>query len=239
MTAMLASATTDPFGIAGTFPVRVRRTASSTVDVGLLGDTIRRVLESWEQFKAAPVNRYAAVPAQHMAERPYPETPLEAVNYLRDLLQVSRDAVLAAVGIAERTFYGWQQNPDARPRAASTGSLWNTLETLHRLDKAHPNLAAWYHANSDAQDAFLAGQMNRLLQVELEWISTNAADLGLRNTTATAVVPAPFGDDGDEDPATGTGGHAEASGIRPELTSQSHRLRRTMTTAAAPASEAR
>jgi hypothetical protein len=192
MSVMMSSPTADPFGISSTFPEKVHRVAPSTVNLTLLDGTIQAVLSSWEQMHDAPLGRWANVPAVHVIGRPYPETPEEAVDYVRDVLQITRDAVYPAVGVRERTFHNWQKKPDTRPRARSLGKLWPMIDALFHLQAAHPNIAAWYHSTPAAQDAFNAGDVNRLLQLELEYVNMHAVSL------TTSRVPAPyFGDPGD------------------------------------------
>lgn len=199
MSVMMYSSTADPFGISSTFPQWVRRVAPSTVNVNLLDDTIQAVLSSWEQLRDAPLGRWSDVPAVNVIGRPYPETPETAIDYLRDVLQVARADVFAAVDVHERTFHNWQKKPNTRPRASSLGRLWSVVDALFHLQAAHPNIAAWYHATPAAQEAFKAGDVNRLLQLELEYANENSVSL-----TATRI-PAPyFGDLGDlrDDPET-------------------------------------
>lgn len=212
MSVMMSSPTADPFGISSTFPERVLRVAPSTVNLELLDGTIQAVLSSWEQLRDAPLGWWADVPAVHVIGRPYPETPETAIDYLRDLLQVTRGEVFAAVDVPERTFHNWQKKPNTRPRASSLGRLWLMVDALFHLQAAHPNIAAWYHATPAAQDAFKAGDINRLLQLELEYANAHSVSL-----TATRI-PAPyFGDLGDlldetetDDPTT----PAKANGPR-------------------------
>lgn len=190
MSIILTSPTADPFGIASTFPEKLRRVAKSNINVTLLDETIRSVLASWDEYKVAPMGRFADVPAEHIVGRPYPESPLDAVEYVRDALQVSQDAVLNATGVAERTFFNWKKNPDSRPRPTSVAKLWQMVEALYYLHRAHPNIAAWFHTSPRAQEAFAAGSVNRLLQLELEWVNANSAGVLER--------PVPFfGDPGD------------------------------------------
>jgi len=192
MSIMASSATVDPFGIMSTFPEKVRRVAPSTVNLELLDDTINAVLASWEQLRDAPLGRWADVPAVHVVGRPYPETPEQAIDYLRDVLQVSRSDVFEAVGVPERTFHNWQKKPSTRPRTSSLGRLWPMVDALFRLQAGHPNIAGWYHSTPAAQDAFKAGDINRLLQLELEYVNAHGVSL------TAARVPAPyFGDPGD------------------------------------------
>lgn len=211
----------------------------------MISERIRNVLRAWDKLSpeaaptvtqvvnltfvtdtAAPV----AAPAP-VAVAAYPQTAVEGVEYLADLLQISQDAVLRGTQVSERTFYGWKANPDAKPRSASLGRLWPTVETLTYLAGSHQNLASWFHATPEAQEAFEAGHLNRLLQLELEWVSANAASLGLRNATS-AAVPAPvFGDLGDvlddSEDEDGDGGEPRAAEPAKAMTSRANKLSRT------------
>lgn len=205
MTTQTHVATSDPFGIVSTFPARFHRAATSTINIDVISERIGLVLRAWDKF-AAPVIDPAAQQVTEQAAagvvdapvvRPYPQSTVEAVEYLVDLLQISHDAVLRGTRVSERTFYGWKKNPTAKPRQASLGRLWPTVEALSYLAGAHPNLAAWFHATPQAQEAFQSSDLDRLLQLEIEWVTANAADLGLRNATAAAVQAPAFGDPGD------------------------------------------
>ncbi|MEJ7690623.1 MAG: hypothetical protein WKF76_09475 [Nocardioidaceae bacterium] len=44
------------------------------------------------------------------------------------------------------------------------------VDALFHLQAAHPNIAGWYHSTPAAQVAFKAGDINRLLQLELEYV---------------------------------------------------------------------
>ena len=193
MSVMMSSPTVDPFGIMSTFPEKVRRVAPSTVNLELLDDTINAVLTSWEQLRDAPLGHWADVPAVHVIGRPYPENPEQAIDYLRDVLQVNRGDVFTAVDVPERTFHNWQKKPSTRPRPSSLGRLWPMVDALFHLQAAHPNIAGWYHSTPAAQDAFKAGNINRLLQLELEYVNAHAVSL------TASRIPAPyFGDPGDD-----------------------------------------
>lgn len=194
MTLLMPEQTVDPFGIVGTFPAKFKRAASSTVNIDLIAGEIHDVLVAWEEMTASPVHSPATLhsgsgtPKTEVRLR-YPSTPVEAVEYVRGLLGVSQDAVLAAVGVAQRTFFGWKKTPSSRPRAASLGRLWLMVEALTHLQGSHPNLAAWIHSNPDAYRAFEAGQVNRLVQLEMEWV--------VRHEPAHTPHAPRFGDLGD------------------------------------------
>ncbi len=192
MSVMTFRPTADPFGIASTFPEKARRAAPSTLNLQLLDIPIREVLSSWDQLCDAPLDRWADVPRVPIINRSYPGTPAEAFDYVCDVLQVNRTEVFDAVDVQERTYYNWQNKPDTRPRTGSLGRLWPMVDALFHLQEAHPNIAGWYHATPAAQAAFKAGDINRLLQLELEYSNAHSVSL------TVARVPAPhFGDPGD------------------------------------------
>jgi hypothetical protein len=160
------------------------------------GDPLRDI----ELFTGADVRGAGAIGSSAL---PYPMSPVEAVEFVRDILQVSQDSVLSAVGVKARTFFGWRTRTDSRPRSSSLGVLWAMADALYYLQNSHPNLASWYHANPAAQEAFAAGRVNRLVQLEHEWAAAN------RRPVYAPRAPY-FGDPGDPDAAslsdaTGTG----------------------------------
>lgn len=218
MSVMMSSPTADPFGISSTFPEKVRRVAPSTLNTDLLDATIQSVLSSWEQWRDAPLGRFAYVPAVHPGTRPYPQRPLDAFEYICDVLQLHVGEVSAAIDVQERTYYNWQSKPDTKPRASSLGLLWPMADALFHLQAAHPNIAGWYHASPAAQSAFQAGDINRLLQLELEY--TNAHSVSLTTTR----IPAPyFGDPGDVLDETDNAEHAVAKARAPRIRSGARR----------------
>lgn len=253
MTVQMHVATSDPFGIMGTFPPKMHRAATSTINIDVISERIRTVLRAWDKFSTsapsradaasvsfvliddsgvAPVAETVAVepvPVQAAPVRAYPQTAVEAVEYLADLLQVTQDAVLRGTQVNERTYYGWKSRPDAKPRAASLGRLWPTVEALTYLAGAHPNLAAWFHSTPAAQEAFDGGDLNRLLQLEVEWVSAIVATLGLRNATSAAVPAPAFGDIGDrlDDPADHDDMPLSGDAESAAMTSRTNKLSRT------------
>lgn len=192
MSVMMSSPTVDPFGISSTFPEKVRRLAPSTVNTDLLDATIQSVLSSWEQWCDAPLGRFAYVPAVHLDDRPYPQLPHEAFEYIRDVLHLNNGQVSAAIDVQERTYYNWLGKPKTKPRTSSLGRLWPMVDALFHLQVVHPNIAGWFHSTPAAQEAFHAGDLNRFLQLELEYTSAHSDSL------TTTSIPAPyFGDPGD------------------------------------------
>lgn len=98
----------------------------------------------------------------------YPTTAVEAVNFIRDLLMISRTEVLRALSISEKSFHNWA-NFGHRPRSTSTGVLWPMTEALYRLANGHHNLGGWFHSDVAAQEAFQAADVNALALAELSW----------------------------------------------------------------------
>jgi hypothetical protein len=98
----------------------------------------------------------------------YPTSAVEAVDFIRDLLRIPRSAVFAALSISEKSFHNWARFGH-RPRPSSTGALWPMTEALYRLANGHPNLAAWFHSDQAAKEAFQAADVNALALAELAW----------------------------------------------------------------------
>lgn len=164
MKLMTLPATAVDTGFVGRFPDLYTRSARSTINVAAISDQIREVLADWDEIDLD------AVLAEAPTGRPesYPVDEIGAVEFLRDLLRISQDRVLQAVGIAERTFFGWKQH-GRRPRTSSTGLLWAAVEALYYLQESHPNLAGWFNDNIRAQELFAAGQFDKLVALELDW----------------------------------------------------------------------
>lgn len=142
-----------------------RRQPSTTLNNAGVARDVVTVVAAWQRDAAA-----GAAPS-------LPVTEVEAVDFIKDLLRVSRDAVLAAVGIRQKTFYNWYSNGN-RARPGSTGTLWPMAQTLHAIALGHPNLAAWFHSDPQAQRAFEAGDANAIILAEADW--------AVRNYTAPA-----------------------------------------------------
>jgi hypothetical protein len=230
------------------FAGKFRRSGSSTLNVDVIAEPVRHLVGMWERYSAVPVreprHHYVsfAGPVEHLSIadfdivlavddaspvrqlRPFPETPVEAVEYLAGLLAISRDAVLRGTQVSESSFYRWKRVPDVEPRLDSLGRLWPTVRALSQLEAVHPNLASWYHSTPEAQEAFEAGRLNRLIHLEFQWLRANARAEGSR-VLSTALDEAPwFGD-----PADGSEGVsvevAEGDGSQAApLKSQSSRL---------------
>jgi hypothetical protein len=106
----------------------------------------------------------------------YPTSAVDAVDFIRDLLMISRTAVLEALSISEKSFHNWVRYGH-RPRPSSIGSLWPMTEALFRLAEGHPNLAAWFHSDQVAQEAFQDADVNALALAELAWAARTYAPL--------------------------------------------------------------
>lgn len=130
MTTQTHVATSDPFGIVSTFPARFHRAATSTINIDVISERIGLVLRAWDKF-AAPVIDPAAQQVTEQAAagvvdapvvRPYPQSTVEAVEYLVDLLQISHDAVLRGTRSASaRSMAGRRTRPQSRGKPVSVG----------------------------------------------------------------------------------------------------------------------
>jgi hypothetical protein len=125
----------------------------------------------------------------------YPTSAVDAVDFIRDLLMISRSAVLDALRISEKSFHNWARYGH-RPRPSSTGALWPMTEALYRLANGHPNLGSWFQSDQAAQEAFHVADVNALALAELTWavrtyapVVRVAPDFDL-NLDAVADVPA-------------------------------------------------
>lgn len=154
-----------------------KRRSRSYINRDFLDPRIGDVLEVWEgppaTADAVPQLRIVAAPMV----REYPQTAVDAVEFIRDLLDVSQDAVLASVGIQERTYFGWKSNRASRPRVSSLGKLWLMVEALFGLEPHRPNLAAWFHSTPEAQRAFASGDVSRLQLLELQAAAVGRPEL--------------------------------------------------------------
>lgn len=139
-----------------------RRQASTTLNNAGVARDVVTVVAAWQRDASAGVD----------VTLPLPVTEVEAVDLIKDLLHVSRDAVLDAVGIRQKTFYNWYSNGN-RARPGSTGTLWPMTQSLHALALGHPNLAAWFHSDPQAQRAFEAGDVNAIILAEANWAVRN------------------------------------------------------------------
>ena len=251
MTVQMFAETGAPFDLLSTFSGKFRRCGRSTLNIDVIAEPVRRLFPAWEQF-ATPTQarepRHNYIPIAGQVEgadfvplvmtltadipvkevRPFPVTPVEAVEYLVGLLQISRDAVLRGTQVSESSFYRWKRSPQAEPRPESLGRLWPTVRGLSQVESVHPNLVSWYHSTPEAQEAFEAGRLNRLIQLEFEWLNANAQEMGLRSVTSAALAAPWFGDVADlEDTAEDDAADAVELGSQaPGLRSQSSRLTR-------------
>jgi hypothetical protein len=134
-----------------------RRVPSTSLSVESVPIEVAMVIRGWD-----PESLVESVPPV------YPTSAVEAVDFIRDLLMLPRTAVFAALDISEKSFHNWVRYGH-RPRPLSTGTLWPMTEALYRLSKGHPNMAAWFHSEPAAEEAFHAGDVNALVLAELTW----------------------------------------------------------------------
>ncbi len=190
MTVAMPDRTTDPWGIRDQmFVPAFSRTAPSTMNFHIVDQRIAGVLGEWVGIDADEPDDIAA------AEAEYPQSPVEAVRFLTQVLQISQDRVLNAVNVAERSFFQWAAGTVTSPRAASLGRLWPMVEAIAPLRAAHPSLAAWFHSTPSAQEAFAAGHINDLLRIEFDWAAANTRRLVMRPVGS-------FGDPADNEADT-------------------------------------
>lgn len=158
---------------------RVRRPArdATRMDLATLPAPISRALESWgvADVVSSP-ERKLAVPAN----------AVDAVDFIVRSLHVGRDRVFAASGISERTFYGWKSGHT--PRENKVQLLWAWVHVLSQLHTSRHELAGWFHASSEAQAAFDAGDPNAFLTAEFHTVTRG-------RTTAAPEVPRDRRDD--------------------------------------------
>lgn len=199
MTVTVHSSTTSPFDFLGTFPPVFRRASESKFNAYLIDEKIRTVLGEWDFYASAAdtlsVSEIATITPLAETTSPYPTDPVEAIRYIGSVLQISQDQVLDAVGIKERTYFGWKTQL-RRPRPSSLGHLWSVVEALQYLRQSHPNLAAWFHASPQAQEFFAVGNIDGLVHLELDW--------ALSTYNLSAQVNADFGDSPDSPDRLGT-----------------------------------
>ena len=164
MSVMVQSVSSSQTGFIGTFPEFYKRASRTSLNIGPITDRIRDVLAESDHMdlevllEVRPTGRPPLYPIDEVA----------AVEFIRDALRVTQDQVLAAVGVAERTYFGWKQH-GRRARMSSTGGLWPAVEVLFYLADAHPNLAGWFQDTAEAQALFTAGDFKGLADLELDW----------------------------------------------------------------------
>ncbi|MBI1376792.1 MAG: hypothetical protein GC157_04815 [Frankiales bacterium] len=136
----------------------VKRPSPTNLNTDIITREIAEVIAAWD---AGTLNAVEVAPE-------FPQDPVEAVAFIKELLGVSQDDVLNAVGVKERTFFGWKQE-GRRPRTDSLGALWPMVQVVGRLNDIHPSLTAWFHTSDTAQIAFRAGDVNGLVMAELDF----------------------------------------------------------------------
>lgn len=192
MSALAATSTTDIFGIADKFTGFFRRFSQTSINDRAVSDGVSHVIAGWSDASTTkPVIRSLA-----RTDAPFPQEPLAAVDHVSRILGIPRERVLAAVGVAPRTYYGWKREGH-QPRPQSLGRLWPATEAIHFMARAHPNLAAWFHGSAEARSLFDAGDVSGLVQLELDWA----------RRTYSRVTPASpdFGDSPRSTPSADSG----------------------------------
>ena len=144
-----------------------------------------------------------------------PADAVEAVAYLARLLNISQDRVLAAVGIAPRTYFGWKTE-NRRPRTNSMGAIWSMVQVLSSIDAVRGDLAAWFHSSAAVSERFDAGDANGIALLDAERSFSSG-----RTVTPVPVADVPMAD--VEEPAPG---RARRAGRRLVSTSRRSPVRR-------------
>jgi len=97
----------------------------------------------------------------------FPQNAVEAVEYLKNSVQLPRDQVLDAVGIAKRTFFGWGKAKTRLPRKKSLGELWPMVNTISGIRRVNPSFHTWFQNSTEAQRLFAAGDSDGLAMLDL------------------------------------------------------------------------
>lgn len=148
-------------------------TATTTIAPPLLDLTHRAYVSTQVDWKAVPEDVHRAFEAwsvggqAHVIDEPTPlESPVAAVEFVAQQLQISQDRVLKAAGIAERTFYGWKTEA-RRPRVSSLGSLWALVQVVERLGDGGRTVSRLFQTSARAQQAFDRGDANGIVEALL------------------------------------------------------------------------
>lgn len=94
----------------------------------------------------------------------YPTNAVEAVTYIKDVLQCTQEFVYEAAGIAARTYQGWVRGHI--PRESSLGRLWSLTHLIQAMEAVNPNITSWFQSSSTAKQLFLAGDVEGLARLE-------------------------------------------------------------------------
>ena len=105
---------------------------------------------------------------KHVEAPAFPQNAVEAVHFISHCLLIPQKETLDAVGISERTFFGWKAVGGRLPRKQSLGRVWTTTRVISGLSRANPNLASWYHESEKAQLLFAQGDLNGFILCEAE-----------------------------------------------------------------------
>lgn len=179
MNVLTATPTSDIFGITDGIVGLFRRYSQTSLNVHAVSQDVSRAITAWEDATNA------RTPPVRL-DAPFPTDVVDAVNHVAEILGLPHERVINAAHVAPRTFYGWKTGH--RPRPQSLGRLWPLTEAVHFMARTHPNLAAWFHGNPEAQALFDAGDVRALVQLELDW--------ALRTYPKHTPVNPDFGDDG-------------------------------------------
>lgn len=101
-------------------------------------------------------------------ETTFPQSPVDAVKFLSDVLGRPKEQVLAAVGISHRTFFGWSSKSDRLPRKNSLGRLWPMVHAISGMREANSGFTAWFQSSGRAQELFDTGNYSALVALDFE-----------------------------------------------------------------------
>lgn len=183
----LAAETIDVLGISDHFDLFFRRSSQTSLNSDPVSENVGRVLAGWNDR-----------PITIAKEPAFPRQPAQAVDHIAFLLGIPNERVLAAVGVKPRTYFGWKTGK-RRARPQSLGSLWPMTEAIHYMSHAHPNLAAWFGSEPEAQALFDAGKVDQLIQLELNWSRRSYATSKPINPDFGDSVFSPAGSDSESE----------------------------------------
>lgn len=133
-----------------------RRASRTALDRTTVTASVAEVLVAWD----------GGLPSL-APERIFPNTATDAVSFIATTLGIPQGDVLSAVGIPNRTYFGWKTGH--QPRSRNLQKLWQMAEVVYYMSSAHPNLAAWFCSDETARELFASGDANGLALSEYSW----------------------------------------------------------------------
>ncbi|MGE4115867.1 MAG: hypothetical protein AB7G36_16975 [Candidatus Nanopelagicales bacterium] len=140
-----------------------RRTSITNVHLDAITPEVGAVISTWDA--AAGSENSTVLDMAFARQTIYPSDPVDAVKFLEDVLGETQESVLAAVGVAYRTFHGWQ-GQGRRPRTTSLAQLWPMVQAVALMKDARPGFTAWFRSTPEAQAAFRAGDLPAFVLIE-------------------------------------------------------------------------